>query len=139
MSTATVTNRQIGFIGAMGGFTLALLKLVESQFFLNNLWSTTSGAAYLTYAVYIFFGIVVACFFAERSLERDKLLKNAFILGLLAPSMLLAIAARPIGEIGTADNSGKGIPSLGSLIFPTAYAGTLCPEGKIKVPDDECI
>ena len=139
MLTATVTNREIGFIGAIGGFVLALLKLVESQFFLNNLWSTTSGAAYLTYAVYIFFGIVVAHFFTERSLERDKAKKCAFILGLLAPSMLLAIAARPIGESGTADNSGKGIPSLESLIFPIAYAGTLCPEGKIKVPDERCI
>ncbi len=86
-----MTNRQIGLFGALGGIVLALLKLVESGFFLGNMWSSTAGAAYLTYIVYIFFGVVVAILFTERSLSVDKIKKSAFILGVLAPSVLLAI------------------------------------------------
>lgn len=137
-----MTNRQIGVIGALGGLSLALLKLVESNFFLDNMWSTTSGSAYLTYAVYIFFGVVVAIYFTDRSLSADKIKKSAFIMGLLAPSVLLAVVTQPVGKDETINDSLQGIPKLGALVVGSAHAETLskaCPAGTVRIPQGSCI
>jgi hypothetical protein len=140
MSNGQVTSKEICFIGAIGGLCLSLLKLIESGFFIGNLWSTTSVAAYCTYFVYIFFGIVVAFYFTERSVASDKIKKNALILGLLAPSLLLALAARPVGQGESVIDTLKGLPRLGNLIAIDAYAeSSTCPEGTIVAPDGKCI
>ncbi len=132
------TNTQIGFIGAIGGLSLIALNLVESGFFIDDLWCNTSKAAYLTYIVYIFFGVVVSLIFTERSLTPSKLKKNAFILGLLAPSLLIAIASRPIEIKGSGSNIMKSLTPLGSLIIQPAYAESGCPGGLIEA-GNECI
>jgi hypothetical protein len=140
MSNGQITGKEIGFIGGMGGLCLSLLKLIESGFFIDNFWSTNSLAAYFTYIVYIFFGVVMAFYFAERSLAVDKIKKNAFILGLLAPSLLLALTARPIGKEGSLAETLESLPKLGSLIVRSAYAQSApCPGGYIKAPDDKCV
>jgi hypothetical protein len=140
MANGQVTNKEICFIGAIGGLCLSLLKLIESGFFIGNLWSTTSIAAYCTYFVYVFFGIVVAFYFTERSVASDKIKKNAFILGLLAPSLLLALVARPVGEGESAIDPLKGLPRLGNLMVVSAYAESPpCPEGYVVTADGKCI
>lgn len=126
-----LSNSKIAFIGAIGGLSLSALNLVESGFFIDDLWCNTSKAAYFTYIVYIFLGVVVSLIFAERSLTPGKLKKNAFILGLLAPSLLIAIASRPIGTEGSGSNVIKSLTRLGSLITQPAYAESGCPGGFI--------
>lgn len=140
MSNGQLTGREIAFIGAMGGLCLSLLKLIESGFFIGNFWSTTSIAAYCTYIVYVFFGIIVAIYFTERSLGANKMKKNAFILGLLAPSLLLALSTRPVGKEKSVAETIEGLPKLGSLFIQSAHAeSSSCPKGYIKAPDSKCI
>lgn len=137
MNTKTITSWEIMRIGAIGGISLAVLKLIESGFYLGNALGTTAVAAYMTYIAYVFLGMVVACFFAERDLADDKLKKNAFVLGLLAPSVLLAISVRPIGEDAPVDNPLKGIPNLGALLIRSAWAA--CPPGQVPLETGGCV
>lgn len=135
-----MNSGKIGLIGALGGLSLALLKLIESQFFLNNMWSVNANTAYLTYFVYIFFGVVVSIYFTDRSVSNEKIKKNAFIMGLLAPSLLLAIASSPIGQDETNKSSLKGITNLTGLIVRSAHAEVVkCPSGTVRAPQGLCI
>ena len=136
MNTNGVTSREIMWIGAVGGISLGVLKLIESRFYLDNVFGTTAIAAYLTYIGYVFFGVVIAHFFVERDLPDDKLRKNAFILGLLAPSVLMAMSARPIGEDAFVDDSLSGITKLGALLIQPAWAA--CPPGQVPSGSDAC-
>ncbi len=77
-----MTGREIGRIGAYGGVSLALLKLIESGFFLDQLLSTNAKAAFLTYVAYIFLGVMGAVFFTDRSLSPEQIKKGAFTMGL---------------------------------------------------------
>jgi hypothetical protein len=133
-----MTNAQIGRIGALGGISLALLKLIESGFFLGEILSTTAWVAYLTYGTYIFFGVVVSIYFTERTLAPEKVKKSAFIMGLLAPSVLLALTTQPLGKEELVDG-GVGVPDitkLGALVVSTAHAAgpvAECPDGTIML------
>ena len=48
-------------IGALGGFALALLKLIDAKFFLASITTVESYAAYLTYFCYMLLGSVAEC------------------------------------------------------------------------------
>lgn len=109
-------------VGAIGGLALAMLKLIEARFFLGALSSTEAIAAYLTYFCYIFLGMVVAGIFAESDGPPDKIKKSSFILGLLAPSVLLAIVSQPIKIETVLEGGVKSIPKLGSWFTDSAYA-----------------
>lgn len=109
-------------IGALGGFALALLKLIDAKFFLASITTVESYAAYLTYFCYMLLGSVAAVFLADHELPTAKVRRSAFILGLLAPSVLLAIANQPFKAQGTTAEASPRIPSLGSLFVSSAYA-----------------
>src|SRR3989304_1861072 len=90
-------------IGALGGLGLAILKLIDARFYLGTVSSVEPAAAYLTYFCYMLLGSLVAVFFTDHELPADnelpaqkikrtqKMKRSAFVLGLLAPSVLLAI------------------------------------------------
>lgn len=109
-------------IGALGGLALALLKLIDAKFFLASITSVESYAAYLTYFCYMLLGSVAAVFLADHELPTAKVRRSAFILGLLAPSVLLAIANQPFKTQGTTIEASPRIPSLGALFVSGAYA-----------------
>lgn len=136
MSTAKVC-----WIGALGGVSLALLKLVEAKFFLDQPYTSIVYAALLTYVAYIFFGVVVAGFFTDKELSDDKKVKQAFILGLLAPSVLLALASQPIGEkLENKIDLVQDIPSLSSVIIKEVYAyDDKCIKDILVKSDGSCV
>lgn len=107
-------------IGATGGLALVLLKLIEVQFFVDDVVSKKAIAAYLTYACYVALGVIVAVFFTDDSLEDGKRKKSAFIAGLLAPSLLLAIVRQPVPQVKTED-----IFKITGVLVSSAYAQTL--------------
>jgi hypothetical protein len=109
-------------IGAIGGLSLSILKLIEAKFFISNLFSQDAIAAYLTYFCYVVLGVFVAIIFTETEQPTDKIRKHAFVLGLLAPSFLLAVVSQPIRKFSDVDPSLKGIQQLGSWLADSAYA-----------------
>ena len=106
-------------IGALGGLALALLKLIDAKFYLASIFSVESQAAYLTYFCYMILGSVTAVFLCDHDEPPAKMRKSAFLLGLLAPSVLLAIANQPI-KVPPAD--APAIPRLGEWFVPSAHA-----------------
>jgi len=81
---------QKAFIGAAGGFSLVLLKLIEEKFFIGAA-ETKIIVGYLTYGSYIILGMIVATFLTDHDLTKEKGKRQALIMGLLAPSILIAI------------------------------------------------
>ncbi|WP_341911214.1 hypothetical protein [Polaromonas sp. YR568] len=118
---------QKGVIGAIGGLALALLKLIDARFFLFGVAQVEAYAGYLTYFCYMLLGSVAAVFLADHELSPAKVRRSAFILGLLAPSVLLAIANQPVKSIDTEQRRSANIPSLGWLPLPAANAQLVIP------------
>lgn len=101
----SITLKEKAFIGAVGGIMLAMLKLIEAKFFLtNNFTSIDSLVGYLTYFCFIFLGLVTAIYFTDQEAPLEKQKKHSFILGLLAPSLLIAIVNQPLGDKGGRNN-----------------------------------
>jgi hypothetical protein len=117
-------------IGAIGGLALGMLKLIDAQFFLASVSSVQAQAAYLTYFCYMVLGSAAAVFLSDHELPPPKVRRSAFILGLLAPSVLLAIANQPI-KPGSIDQVSKAIPGLGWLPISSAVAQ---PQGSTGTP-----
>ncbi|HEY2561708.1 MAG TPA: hypothetical protein VGI48_18505 [Caldimonas sp.] len=112
---------QAALIGAVGGLALAVLKLIEARFFLTNATSVEAYAGYLTYFCYVLLGSLAAVFLADQDLPEPKVRRSAFVLGLLAPSVLLAIANQPVKSF-EADRRQPSIPSLSWLPVSSAAA-----------------
>jgi hypothetical protein len=84
-------------IGAVGALCLSLLKLISANFYLAEVDYSTRVGAYLTFVAYLLLGMAVAAFLTDdhpNDLSKSK--KSAFLMGLLAPSILLAIISKPI-------------------------------------------
>ena len=118
-------------VGALGGLALVLLKLIEVRFLIHEPSSGTVTAAYLTYGAYIALGVIVAVFFTDESLAADKTRKSAFVSGLLAPSVLLAVVNQ--GHVPPRESSDKPlIPKIADLIIPSAHAQGAAPKPAVK-------
>lgn len=121
---------QKAIIGAIGGVCLSLLKLIEVKFYVGNSGFDEIIIGYLTYTTYIILGMIVAVFFTDHELPKQKREKNALILGLLVPSILIAIVTSPVREDRFLSASETGIPELeksadlagGNLFLSDAYA-----------------
>lgn len=110
-------------IGALGGLGLAMLKLIDARFFLvGNASYIEAIAAYLTYFCYMLLGSLAAVFLADHDLPEPKLRRSAFVLGLLAPSVLLAIVTQPIKPGQLPPDGIKDVPKLGRWLVPSAHA-----------------
>ena len=136
-----ISTRDVGLIGAIGGVSLTLLKLIENGFFLDNLTGTLAIASYLTYIAYVFLGIVVAIFFVEKDASNEKIKKNAFVLGLLAPSLLLAITTNNAAS-QPRENPAQKVPDLpasiiGEFILPNAWASATCSAGMVSIVTED--
>lgn len=107
-------------IGAAGGLSLVLLKLIEVRFLISEPSAPTIIAAYLTFAAYILLGVFVAVFFTDDTLEESKRQKNAFVAGLLAPSVLLAVVSQ--GPASRAPTESPKIPKISELFISSAHA-----------------
>lgn len=83
----------IALIGASGGLALSLLKLIEANFHIG-VENNVMMIGLLTYLSYIVLGVLVSVFFTDVEEDKKKVRKNAFIMGLLAPSLLIAIVKK---------------------------------------------
>jgi hypothetical protein len=117
-------------VGASGGIALSILKLIQSDFFLDSNKPASIWGSYLTLVGYIILGALVGLYFCEESQDLNKTRKSAFLMGLLAPSILLAITTKPVEtkdlNLGHADN----VPNLGMMLdalVPSAYAQSPAP------------
>jgi hypothetical protein len=109
-------------IGALGGLGLAVLKLIDQKFFLGSITSVEASAAYLTYICYMVLGSLAAVFLTDHDLPPVKVRRGAFVIGLLAPSVLLAIANQNVTQGPSKSDITKPIPKLSSLFLSSAYA-----------------
>lgn len=116
--------QQKALIGATGGLSLVLLKLIEVRFLVSEPSTPTIIAAYLTFAAYILLGVIVAVFFTDETLEEAKRQKNAFVAGLLAPSVLLAVVSQGPTSNRVQTESPK-IPKIAALFISSAHAQEL--------------
>lgn len=119
-------------IGASGGLSLVILKLIEADFFLTSSLSEAEILVrYLTYIAYLILGIMVAIFFTDTDGKKEKIRKNAFISGLVAPSLLLALVSPPNvdGDIDPTTN----IPQIGERIQPSNFS----PLGAESTPEND--
>lgn len=117
-------------VGAVGGLALALLKLIDAKFYLSTWPSIEAYAAYLTYFCYMLLGSAAAVFLADHELPSQKVRRSAFVLGLLAPSVLLAIANQPFKSAPAEQLPSAKIPWLGLIPLPAANAqGASDPAG----------
>lgn len=117
-------------IGAVGGLALALLKLIDAKFFLSGVAPIEAYAAYLTYFCYVLLGSVAAVFLADHELPPAKIKRSAFVLGLLAPSVLLAIANQPVKSGDPERRQSAAIPALSWIPMSSAYAQGSQPSGR---------
>ena len=153
-----LTKFQIARIGAIGGICLSILKLIEVKFYVGAESSNEIIVGYLTYVSYVLLGMAVAVYFSDRELPAQKLEKNALMMGLLAPSILIAIITKPVqfespedassiiipeinfglmqpGEESSSDSSDTSGFNLGGLILSSAHAQE--SNGQIEPrPDD---
>jgi hypothetical protein len=117
----TVAWNEKAIIGASGGLSLVILKLIEADFFLTSSLSEAEILArYLTYIAYLLLGIMVAIFFTDSDGNKEKVRKNAFISGLVAPSLLLALLSPP--NIGEDIDPTTHIQQLGERIQPSNFS-----------------
>lgn len=82
-------------IGAIGGIALVLLKLIEANFYVEDMTSKVALAAYCTFLAYILLGMIVAVFMSDHDLPPLKIKRSAFVTGLLAPTILIAVMTQP--------------------------------------------
>lgn len=104
-------------IGGVGALCLSLLKLISANFYLGAADRNVALGAYLTYFAYLILGMAVGYFLCEQSPEAEKTRKSAFLMGLLAPSILIAIVSKPIAGPPTDSGQAAAVPTLqGSLL-----------------------
>lgn len=116
-----VTWNEKAVIGASGGLSLVILKLIEADFFLTSSLSDAEILVrYLTYIAYLILGIMVAIFFTDTNGNKEKVRKNAFISGLVAPSLLLALVSPPNVD-GDVDPTSR-INEFGERIQPSSFS-----------------
>ncbi len=129
-----LTTKQKSYIGAIGGLCLVLLKLIEQKFFVGSASTNIAIAAYLTYVSYILLGMIVAAFLTDHELPHEKCKRNALLMGLLAPSILIAIVSKPVEHEGLKGNILKDLPTIGSFFINEAYAqdNETVPKGSQK-------
>ena len=108
-----IASREKLLIGAIGAACLGLLKLIGANFYLAEASTAVATGAYLTYGALIVLGMVVAYFFAEDGPGAPQARRSAFTLGLLAPSVLIAIASRPLHEPPLQTALPGDVPTLG--------------------------
>jgi len=117
----TIGWNEKAIIGASGGLSLVILKLIEADFFLTSSLSEAEILVrYLTYIAYLILGIMVAIFFTDSDGNKEKVRKNAFISGLVAPSLLLALVSPPNVD-GDVDPTSR-IHDLGERIQPSNFS-----------------
>jgi hypothetical protein len=107
-------------IGALGGIALTLLKLIDAKFYVGATSSIEVQAAYFTYLAYIALGSLAAVFISDHDLPPRKIKRSAFVLGLLAPSVLLAIVSQPVRV--SAPQRDAAIPKISAFPFAAAHA-----------------
>lgn len=112
-----LTVKEAAWIGMLGGLSLALLKLMQAQFYVDDPWSREARVAYFTYFVFIVLAGISGVFFSEHNVRR-----NTFVAGLLAPSILLTFFAAPNFRVATIGEPASAIRELSFDVIGTAYA-----------------
>ena len=103
----------------MGAVCLSLLKLIGANFYLGAASRDAVIGAYLTYVCYLILGMAVGYFFGEERPESlHKTRQSVFLMGLLAPSILLAVINKSNLTIGVPTSDANSVPTLGLNLSP---------------------
>src|SRR5260221_8650068 len=109
-------------IGAIGGLGLAILNLIDAKLFLGSISAVEAWAAYLTYFSYMCLGSMAAVFLTDHELPAPKMKRSSFVLGLLAPSVLLAIVSQPIKQGQPLDEGLRNVPRISEWFISSTHA-----------------
>jgi hypothetical protein len=118
-------------IGAVGGVCLALVKLVEVNFYIGESGPKAIGG-FLTLLAFVLLAALSSVFLGEKEP------KKVFLQGLLAPSLLIALIHQGAGlPAQTPSASPSAIPSFGimELLIPGVHAEELLQEMQAKALD----
>src|SRR5262245_32690718 len=125
-----VTGKAKGWEGVLGAACLTIVKLIRANFYIDAGLHAMIGAA-LGYVAYLILGALIAARFTEDFTDDGKTKRNAFILGILAPSVMLAFTATPqlaremLGpEIPPLPNNLSVIPFISESYAQVAKDGT---------------
>ena len=130
------------FFAGIGAVCLSLLKLIGANFYLGVGSRESVIGAYLTYVCYLVLGMAVGYLFGEEHPNSSqKTRQSVFLMGLLAPSILLAVITRSnIPTIGAPASNASNVPTLGLGLLPwpvsTVYAQTAPPKIAVVTKKD---
>jgi len=111
-------------IGAAGGFCLVLLKLIDAGFYVDDFFSKQAIVGYFTYLAYLIIGTIAAVVLSEHDVSKEKVRKSAFIVGLLGPSILIAILKQPVVPTQPITDLVPDIPKISRSLISPAHAQT---------------
>jgi hypothetical protein len=124
---------ELVIIGVLSGLAVSLVKLIQAGFYRGDPSGVELQAALFTYAAYLVLGALGAVFMVDHDSKGQKMLKGAFLTGLMAPSFFLAALSQPVSHKFYGPYPAFQIPKLGELLIGSAHAQT--PE-KPSLHDD---
>jgi hypothetical protein len=121
------TNRsftlwEIIFIGVVSGVAVSLVKLIQWNFNLEDVSWVQTAAAGLTVVAYLVLGAIGAVFLVDHDARGQKMLKNAFLMGFVAPSFFLALLNNPSAIRPNFQQMIDRVPKLSELLIGAAHA-----------------
>lgn len=130
MPTLPSDDQKFGYIGlvligVVSGIAVSAVKALQLGYG-PHMTGLQIGAALFTFGLYMLLGAIGSVFLIEHAYAGAKMLKNAFLMGFVAPSFLLALATNPnppIPKLGNIQN----IPQL-SFLIGAAYAADEAPK-----------
>lgn len=115
-----VSFKHKALFGAAGGLCLVLLKLIDASFYVDDFFSKQAIVGYFTYLSYLIIGTIAAAVLSEHDVPKEKIKKSAFIVGLLGPSILIAILKQPV--VPSQPIKMPDIPKISGSLISLAHA-----------------
>jgi len=110
------------WIGVLSGITVSLVKSIQAGFHLGPVPAVEIYAALLTYLAYMVLGAIGAVFLVDHDARGQKMLKNAFLMGFVAPSFFLALLNHPVTPGSNLQEMIGRIPKIATFFVSSAQA-----------------
>lgn len=114
--------RDIAAIGLLSGVTVSLVKLIQWNFSLESVTLVHIAAALVTTGAYMLLGAIGAVFLVDHDAKGQKMLKNAFLMGFVAPSFFLALLNNPAAIRPDFQRAIDRVPKISDFLIGSAYA-----------------
>jgi hypothetical protein len=131
-SNKSFSMKEIVGVGLISGVTVSLVKLIQWNFHLDDVSVVQVMAAGLTTATYMALGAIGAVFLVDHDAKGQKMLKNAFLMGFVAPSFFLALLNNPAAIRPDFQRVIDRVPKISDLFVKSAHAEESAPTPFIK-------